>query len=195
MNSLIVWILIGVAVIAATWFLYRRNSGRPVPAALRRGQRLPDFSAVNEQGNPLRSADLRGSAAVLLFVRGTWCPFCTSQVENLTRYYKDIVDTGARLVLVTPKPLETTRRVANFFKVEFEFWLDESLTVARQLDLVHTQGVPGDYHNEYGAHTVWPTAIVVNAAGTIVYVSLSKTLADRPDPKDLLQTLRTLKRS
>lgn len=195
MNSLIVWALLALAVAVAVWFVYRPNGGRPVPASLRRGQPLPEFSAVNERGDQVRSAELHGTAAVLLFVRGTWCPFCSSQVEDLTRYYKDIVDLGARLILVTPKPLETTRRVAEFFEVEFEFWLDESLTAARQLDLLHVEGVPGDFHKEYGADTLWPTAIVVNPAGIIDYVSLSKTLADRPDPKDLLQAIRNAKSS
>ena len=52
--------------------------------------------------------------------------FCSKQVKNLTGYYKDIVDLGAKLIVITPKPLETTRRVAQFFEVEFDFWLDDA---------------------------------------------------------------------
>ena len=189
MNNLLIWAGLALVVIAAVWFYLRSNTGRPIPAMLRRGQPLPDFSAIDEQGDPVRSTQLHGSPAVLLFVRGSWCPFCSSQVEDLTRHYKDIVDLGARLILVTPKPLETTRRVAEFFEVEFDFWLDESLQVARSLGLIDASGVPGDYQKEYGADTVWPTAIVADAAGIITYVNLSKTLADRPDPKDLLQAI------
>jgi peroxiredoxin len=190
MNNSLIWAGLALLIIAAVWFYLRSSSGRPIPAILRRGQPLPDFSAVDEQGDPVRSTQLHGSPAVLLFVRGSWCPFCSSQVENLTRHYKDIVDLGARLILVTPKPLETTRRVAEFFEVEFDFWLDESLQVARSLGLIDAAGVPGDYRKEYGADTVWPTAIVADAAGIITYVSLSKALADRPDPKDLLQAIK-----
>ena len=71
----------------------------------------------------------------------------------------------------------------------FDFGLDESLHVARQLGLVHASGVPGNYEKEYGTDTLWPTAIVVDAAGIITYVKLSKTFADRPDPKELLQAI------
>ncbi len=190
MNHLLVWLAAATAAIAAWWLFFRAKSGRPVPAALRRGRPLPDFSAVDEQGDPVRSTQLHGAPAVLLFVRGSWCPFCSSQVENLTRSYKDIVDLGARLILVTPKPLETTRRVADFFEVEFEFWLDEMLQVSRQLGLVHVSGVPGDYLKEYGADTIWPTAIVVDAAGIISYIKMSKTIADRPDAGDLVQAIK-----
>ena len=184
-------VAIGVAVIAAAgvawWVIATR---RPVPEALRTGRTLPDFEAEDEHGNAVRSTDLRGAPAVLLFVRGNWCPFCSSQVKNLTRYYKDIVDLGARLILVTPKPLETTRRVAEFFDVHFDFWLDPSLEIARQLDLLLPDGVPASQKAEYGSDTVWPTALVVDGDGRIVFVRLSKFIADRPNPKALLAAIR-----
>lgn len=184
-----------VFVVAGAIWLTRRGygrgfPGRPPAGPLRRGGPLPDFVAADEQGDPVRSTELVGSPTVLLFVRGSWCPFCTAQVADLTRYYKDIVDLGGKLILVTPKPLETTRRVAEFFEVEFDFWLDESLAVAKRLELVHTAGVPEAYLGEYGADTVWPTALVVDAAGIVRYVGLSKRIVDRPDPRTLLKELR-----
>ena len=185
-------LLIIAAVIVVAIIAYRRfqKAGRPVPAILRRGQPLPDFHAVDESGDPVRSTELHGTAAVILFVRGNWCPFCSSQVENLSAHYKDMVDLGARLILVTPKPLETTRRVAKFFEVEFEFWLDDDLAIAKQLGLLLDSGVPDDSRKEYGADTVWPTALVIDPSGIIRYTELSKFIADRPKPETLLQELR-----
>ena len=184
--------LIIAAVIVVAIIAYRRfrKAGRPVPAILRRGQPLPDFHAVDENGDPVRSTELHGTAAVMLFVRGNWCPFCSSQVENLSAHYKDIIDLGARLILVTPKPLETTRRVAEFFEVEFDFWLDDDLAITRQLGLLLESGVPDDNRKEYGADTIWPTALVIDPSGIIRYTALSKYIADRPEPETLLQELR-----
>jgi peroxiredoxin len=191
MSTLSISIFIAALILAALAYRGFRNAGRPVPAALRRGQPLPDFHALSENGDPLRSTQLHGTAAVILFVRGNWCPFCSSQVENLTVYYKDIVDLGARLILVTPKPLETTKRVAKFFEVEFEFWLDDELTVTKQLGLLKESGVPNGHRKEYGDDTIWPTALVVDPSGIIRYSELSKFIADRPKPKTLLRELRT----
>lgn len=189
-NTLIVGIvaILVAAIIFGT--MRSRKSGRPTPAELRRGQPLPDFSASDESGDPVRSTELHGSPAVILFVRGNWCPFCTSQVENLSVHYKDIVDLGARLILVTPKPLETTRRVAEFFEVEFDFWLDADLAVARQLGLLEEAGVPEEHRKEYGDDTLWPTALVVDSNGIISYSNLSKSISDRPDPQALVEVLR-----
>ena len=168
----------------------RRAATRPESVALRRGQSLPDFSVVDEHRQTVHSNELRGTATVMLFVRGNWCPFCSSQVENLVVHYKAIDALGARLILVTPKPLETTRRVADFFEVEFDFWLDEDLAVSRQLGLLHASGVPDNYRREYGDDTLWPMALVIDTDGIIRFAEKSKQLSDRPDPEVLLQQLR-----
>ncbi len=188
------WI-IGVAVIAlvaGAWIFLKKKRGPRIPDALRRGQPLPDFAATDEQGNPVRSAQLIGSPTVMLFVRGNWCPFCNRQVEALTTHYKDIVELGARLIFVTPKPLETTRRVADFFEVEFDFWMDDQLNAVKQLGLLMPASVPGEHRKEYGADTVWPTALVIDAAGVIRFSKLSRLVVDRPNPKTLLNELRKL---
>ena len=191
-------ILIAIGAIAAllitAWIWVTRRGLRATPAQLKPGSPLPDFRATDEQGDPVRSVELHGSPTVILFVRGNWCPFCSRQVSNLTQHYRDIVDLGAKLILITPTPLETTRRVAEFFKVEFDFWLDDELTVTRQLGLLQEGGVPKSYGKEYGRDTIWPTALVIDASGIIAYTELSKHISDRPDPKTLLREVRkTLK--
>ncbi|MGB5511628.1 MAG: redoxin domain-containing protein [Woeseiaceae bacterium] len=190
LSNLSIVVIVTASVLAGGWFWLKKRGLRRMPAILKPGSSWPDFHACDEQGAPVRSAMLRGAPAVILFVRGNWCPFCSTQVKDLTSYYKDILDLGARLILITPKPLETTRRVAGFFDVKFEFWLDEDLEVAKRLGLLHVAGVPKSYGKEYGRDTVWPTALVVDAAGIIRYTALSKHISDRPDPELLLRELR-----
>ncbi|MEM8816493.1 MAG: redoxin domain-containing protein [Pseudomonadota bacterium] len=183
------YIAAAIAVAALGWWFWRRGA-RSTPDALLPGKPLPLFLAYDEQGNKLDSSSLEGTPAVMLFVRGGWCPFCSSQVKDLTSYYKEITELGARLILITPRPLETTRRVAEIFGVDFDFWLDHDLTIARALDLLHTNAVPGKYEKEFGRDTIWPTALVVDAGGVIRFTELSKRIVDRPNPKALLNALQ-----
>ena len=190
----LVWIVISVLTVAGiAVFAFRdKLRGKAVPDDIKPGKPLPEFSAVDENGAPLSSGDLRGRPSVLLFVRGNWCPFCSKQVQKLTQYYREINESGAHLILVTPKPLETTRRVAEFFNVAFEFWLDDSLAIGRQLGLVHEAGVPKSYDREYGRDTLWPTTLVVDRDGVIRHTELSRFIADRPDPEKILRIVRSL---
>lgn len=185
-------VIIIIAIIAVLTLARDRLRGKAVPQALKPGNPLPEFSALDENGKPLHSSDLRGRPSVILFVRGNWCPFCSKQVQNLTKYYKQINDSGAHLILITPKPLETTRRVADFFNVKFEFWLDESLSIGKALELVQESGVPRDYDREYGRDTLWPTTLVVDSDGIIRHTELSRFIADRPDPEKILKIVKRL---
>jgi len=195
LDNTIYWIVGIVLVVVVAGVLYAlrdKARGRPVPDELKPGQSLPGFQAVDEDGNRVSSAELAGAPAILLFVRGSWCPFCSKQVANLTKVYKEITDSGAKLILVTPKPLGMTRRVAEMFGVDFQFWLDDSLEIAKQLGLVVKAGVPDDYRKEYGEDTLWPTSLVIDANGVIKFTELSRFIADRPNPKKLLKVLRGL---
>jgi len=188
-----VLVVIGIAVAAVVLFALRdKVRGRAVPDQVKPGQPLPEFVAVDEDGKPVSSSELAGAPAILLFVRGSWCPFCSKQVANLTRVYKEITETGARLILITPKPLETTRRLAEMFELEFRFWLDESLSIGKSLGLVLQAGVPDNYRKEYGEDTLWPTSLVIDANGIIRHTELSRFIADRPSPEKLLGILKNL---
>jgi len=195
MDNTIFWSVGVVLVVVVAGVLYAlrdKARGRPVPDKLKPGQPLPGFQAVDEDGNRVSSAELAGAPAILLFVRGSWCPFCSKQVANLTKVYKEITDSGAKLILVTPKPLGMTRRVAEMFGVDFQFWLDDSLEIAKQLGLVMKAGVPDDYRKEYGEDTLWPTSLVIDANGVIKFTELSRFIADRPNPEKLLKVVRGL---
>ena len=81
--------------------------------------------------------------------------------------------------------------MAEFFEVEFDFWLDADLSVAKQLGLLLESGVPAEHRKEYGDDTIWPTALVVDQNGIIRYTQISRMIIDRPDPKLLLKELQS----
>ena len=194
MTPEVFWTIVAIGVVLAvvTVVLRKVPCGPQIPEELRAGHPLPDMQAADEDGNPVNSADLVGKPSILLFVRGSWCPFCNKQVEKLSEHYRELTSLGARLIFVTPKPLETTRRVAEFFEVEFDFWLDDQLQLAKSLGLVQVKGVPAGSIEEYGEDTVWPTAIITDADNNIRYSKLSRYIFDRPDPEVLVTELKKI---
>ena len=79
----------GVLVLAAIIIAVRMPRGPQLPESLAEGKPLPSIRAVDENGHDVDSGSLGGAPAVILFVRGNWCPFCTKQVEKLTEHYKE----------------------------------------------------------------------------------------------------------
>ena len=84
--GLVWWIgAAAILLIAGAWSLLKKKGGPKIPDGLRPGHSLPDFLVADESGNPIRSVQVTGSPTVMMFVRGNWCPFCTSQVKDLTK--------------------------------------------------------------------------------------------------------------
>jgi peroxiredoxin len=193
MTAAVIAAVIGIAAAAVgVAYAWRQRSSDNAGPRIRKGKPLPEFDAVDDDGKPVNSRSLLGRKAVLLFVRGSWCPFCSEQVKELTAHYKAISDLGGELIIVTRRPLDTTRRVADMFDVKFTFWLDENLAAAESLQLVDASGVPDEVAENYGKRTIRPTAIVVDADGIVRYAYRSPSVASRPNPRELVRVLEKL---
>lgn len=189
-TAVVIVIALLIAAGLAAWLVRRR--GEKASDRLVRGRRIPDFTVQTEDGEPAGPADLRGLPAVIIFLRGNWCPFCSSQVEGLTRHYRRINELGARLILVVPEPQQTTRRVGKFFDVDFTFWVDPGLRAAHELGLVDAGGVPEEYRDDFGADTLRPVSVVIDSEGIIRYAYRSKDVRERPDPAEFVKVLERL---
>ena len=164
--------------------------GRRINERLSPGRELPGFECEDMDGNPVGPGDLAGRPALYMFYRGNWCPFCEAQVKELTARYRELIDRGVEVVLISPQPPDLTRRVAEFFDVPFRFWVDRDLRAARALDIVDEYGVPGgQLTRTHGAHTVMPTVIITNADGTIVFTDQTETYRVRPEPEVFLKVI------
>jgi cytochrome oxidase Cu insertion factor (SCO1/SenC/PrrC family) len=81
-TTAIVLIVVVIAALVGGFAWLKLRGLRKTPPQLRAGRPLPDFRAIDEQGDPVRSMELHGSPTVILFVRGNWCPFCSRQVST-----------------------------------------------------------------------------------------------------------------
>ena len=164
--------------------------GRRINDRLTPGRELPDFECEDLDGTPVGPGDLKGTPVLYMFYRGNWCPFCEAQVKELTTRYRQLIERGVEVVLISPQPPGLTRRVAEFFGVPFRFWVDRDLRAARALDIVDEYGVPGGrLAQTHGTHTVMPTVIIADAAGRIVFTDQTETYRVRPEPDVFLRAI------
>ena len=61
------------------------------------GEKAPDFSLSDQDGNTVSLADLRGQTSVLVFYPMDWSPVCTDQLNVYQEVLADLEEKGAKL--------------------------------------------------------------------------------------------------
>lgn len=154
------------------------------------GRDLPDFTVYRADGTALDSASLAGSPALILFFRGNWCPFCVAQIKEIVANYQQLADKGVQTLFISPQTEKHTADLAKKFNVPCEFLSDRNNQAADKLGIAADGGLPvGMEALGYDSDTVMPTALIVDASGTIIYSDQTSNYRVRPEPQEYLAIL------
>lgn len=152
-------------------------------AALEVGARVPHFDVIDVDGSTVSSESFLGHPTAFVFIRGNWCPLCVAQVRELAASYQSLAERGIEVALISPQSLEETRALAERFGVDFRYLTDPDASAAAALGIRHDGGVPpGVTQLGYDADTVFPTVIVIDESGTVVFSDQTDDYRVRPEP-------------
>ena len=113
-----------------------------------------------------------------------------AQIKELAQQYRQLVLSGIKIVLISPQPERITENLAKRFNVPFIFLADKGNKSAGMLGLNHKSGLPkGLELYGYNSDTVYPTVIVTNKTGKIIYLDETPSFRNRPEPKQYLNIL------
>ncbi|NOR70745.1 MAG: redoxin domain-containing protein [Methylomarinum sp.] len=164
--------------------------GREVNQALRIGKPLPLFEALDIQGKLINSDIFNGAPMIYIFFRGNWCPLCMAQIKEVATQYKKLSSLGAKVVLCAPQPEKNTQVLADKFDVPFIFLTDADNRAAQTLGIEMKNGLPAGMEMlGYEKDTVYPTVIITDATGAIIYSDLTNNYRIRPEPEDFIEVL------
>jgi peroxiredoxin len=115
----------------------------PEGHGLELGGELPEAAVADAGGENVELAAALGDGAVLIgFYRGGWCPYCTSQVRELTARHDEFAERGVKLALVSAdKPDEAAKTEATY-EVPFPLLSDPDLVAHEAFGVVFE--VPAD---------------------------------------------------
>ncbi len=97
---------------------------------LEAGQPAPDFTLPDQDGNDLTLSDLRGQTVVLYFYPRADTPGCTTQACGVRDRKVDYEAVGARVLGVSPDPVEDVKKFADKFDLDFTLLADADHAVA-----------------------------------------------------------------
>ncbi|MFK8020809.1 MAG: redoxin domain-containing protein [Pseudomonadales bacterium] len=179
---------IGVGLLGLTLYVFWYSKlGRTAGSHLAVGSQLPPVRVLSIDGRHYTPTQA-GSPSVLMFVRGNWCPLCVAQISEIADNYRKIVECGAKVFIIAAQSQQQSKELAARFDVPLIFCIDKNNAVARELGLVHEGGLPMGT-SAYSTDTHYPTSIVTDETGKIIYSDQTNNYRARPEPQLFLDAL------
>jgi peroxiredoxin len=175
-------------------------------SALNVGAKAPSFSLKDSTGTVIESRDLlKKGNIVLVFYRGSWCPFCNTYLHKLQTRLTDINAAGGRLVAVSVENPDASAAIAKKNGVEFTVLSDPNLDVARKFGIVYqlppktdeqyrSMGLDVAKHNSMEKPEL-PLAVtyIIDRKGSIAYAFIETDYKKRAEPDVIIENLKKLK--
>lgn len=180
---------IGMALVGNLLYVFWYSRfGREENFMLQVGSKLPQFTLKNTEGNYVSSEQISQGASLIMFYRGNWCPLCMAQIKEVASQYRELEQRGISIYMVSPQSEGNTKDLADRFKVNMNFLIDEDNKVADQLQIIAKNGLPmGLQVLGYDSDTVMPTVVMTNDKGDIIFADLTDNYRVRPEPEDFLK--------
>jgi peroxiredoxin Q/BCP len=113
-------------------------------AALKAGERAPDFTLNDADGKPVRLADFSGRPVVLYFYPKDDTPGCTKEACTFRDQYEDFQNAGAAVIGVSSDSSESHRKFAAKHRLPFTLLADREGKVRKAYRVPSTLGLlPG----------------------------------------------------
>ncbi len=132
---------------------------------LKIGDKVPDFSAKDQDGNEVKLSNYIGKKLIVFFYPKASTPGCTAEACNLRDNYKELQDQGYELLGVSADSEKRQTNFRNKYEFPFPLLADEDHTV------INTFGVWGPKKfmgREYdGIHRM---TFVIDEKGEIINV-------------------------
>ncbi len=174
--------------------------------ALNVGAKMPQFNLKDATGKTVSSADLlKQGNLVVVFYRGSWCPYCNVYLRNLQKNMAQIKAAGGNVVAISVENPDNSLAISKKNEINYTVLSDPGLSVAKQFGIVYD--FPKETDEAYKAHGLdiakhnamakpqlpLSATYIVNKKGEIVYAFLEPDYKKRAAPDVIVETLSKIK--
>jgi peroxiredoxin len=152
---------------------------------LKPGDRFPSLPLTLPGGGTLAlPGALAGGFGVVLFYRGSWCPYCNAQLRAFQRAAGSLAEIGAKVVALSVDGEATTRELIARHGLTFP--------VGHSADARAIARVTGAFVNDDPLY-LQSTGFVLDPAGRVVVSVYSSGAIGRLVPEDVIGLIRYLR--
>jgi peroxiredoxin Q/BCP len=98
------------------------------------GEKAPDFTLKDGDGNDWTLSENLGKVIVLLFYPGDNTPVCTKQLCSVRDNWDDYAETGAEIIGISTDSVESHKGFAEKYNFPFTLLSDENGEVVEKYD-------------------------------------------------------------
>jgi peroxiredoxin len=152
---------------------------------LRPGDPFPALTVARPGGGTLRLPDdLAGHFSVILFYRGSWCPYCNAQLSAFQRSMDRLADIGALVAALSVDDEATTLDLIARHGLRFP--------VGHSADACAIAAATGAFVNDDPVY-LQSAGFVLDPGGQVVVSVYSSGAIGRLDPGDVIGLVRYLR--
>ena len=189
-----------------SFFILHFAFAQQKPEGLFINSKAPDFKAMDQNGNEVVFKDLRKKGnVVVVFTRGSWCPYCNKFLRKLQDSLLFIAEKHAQVIVITPESHEGIDSVVVKTGVTFPVIYDSAMKITNayngsyQMDektLVRYKNSNPSIdllkmnNQRKDAYLPITAVYVVNNEGSITYRYFDEDYKKRVTVKEILKALK-----
>ena len=167
------------------------------------GSTAPDATIQNAQREALQLSQLLSKApTVLVFYRGSWCPYCNRQLAALGEIENDILNAGYQIIALSPDRPAKIAEAIEESETAYSLYSDSSMEAAKafglafQVDaasLEKRKGYANKLEQASGQNHHWlpvPAVYVIEQGGKIRYRYYNTNYRERLSSEALLEAIQ-----
>lgn len=141
---------------------------------------------------------------VMTFFRGSWCPYCRTELSDIQDNIEKFSDLGATVIAISPEIDEKSMEMGSELELGFYIGHDENNELARSLGLTFRLDAKTiKRYKEYGINlprangtNKWelpiPATYVIDQDMTVRFVYDDEDYSKRANHKDVLKTVKEI---
>lgn len=150
------------------------------------GEQAPEWELQNIDGRKVRLSQFRGRPLLLFFFRGTWCPSCRKQMEQVRDQWAQL-ESLAQVVSIVGQDAAPVRDFLQRNPLPFTLLPDPDRKVIEAHNVYQKFGLTG-------FRIAHPTTLVLDGEGVVRYCYVGDSQFDRPDLDAVIRELENLNR-
>ena len=179
------------------------TQGSPPPQGLKSGDKAPDFTGYDQNGNQVQSKKILESGPVILFFyMGKWSSVCSRYLSNYQDSLNILTGMGVNIIAITPESIENVEQTVKLHNLSFKVVYDcqeqimEDYGVMFNVTEAFQESVLKDLSIDIAknngrdvAHLPVPATYIINREGIIVAVQFDPDYNNRASVKWMIQNL------